>query len=218
VPERPNRFSPLTPAHGDCDRANSRSQSAVRWVNGHVESDRELVLALCARKSGAFDQLYRQYHERIWRFLARLAGGGAEDLFQETWLAAARYVHRLREDTLLLPWLFTIARNKHRNNVRTWLRQSRQRQALRGHEVAAPVPIDEKVHAHRQAEQTWLAFSRLSQAHREVLLLCVVEGLAVAEVAQILECTHEAVRKRLSRARQELARLVGRREPEGEAR
>jgi RNA polymerase sigma-70 factor, ECF subfamily len=182
-----------------------------------VESDRDLVLALRARKPGAFDQLYQQYHDRIWRFLARLAGESAEDLFQETWLAAARHVHRLREDTRLLPWLFTIARNKHRNSVRTWLRQSRQRQALVAPKIAAPVPLDEKVHAHRQAEQTGLAFSRLPQAQREVLLLCVVEGFALAEVAQILECTDQAVRKRLSRARQELARLVGRRETEGEA-
>jgi RNA polymerase sigma-70 factor (ECF subfamily) len=176
------------------------------------------VLALRVQSPGAFDRVYLQYHQRIWRFLARLAGEGAEDLFQETWLAAARHVHRLREDTLLLPWLFTIARNKHRNSLRTWARQSRQRQALCAQEVVPQVSVDDKVHAHRQAEQTWRAFSLLPQPHREVLLLCVVEGFEVAEVARILSCSGDAVRKRLSRARQELARLAGRGEPEGDAR
>lgn len=185
---------------------------------GSVDSDRDLVLALRAQRPGAFDRLYLQYHERIWRFLARLAGDAAEDLFQETWLAAARHVYRLREDTLLLPWLFTIARNKHRNGLRTWVRRSRQRQDLCAHEVASQVAVDDRVHAHRQAEQTWRAFSRLPQPHREVLLLCVVEGFEVAEAARILACSGDAVRKRLSRARQELARLAGRGEPEGDAR
>jgi RNA polymerase sigma factor (sigma-70 family) len=183
---------------------------------GSVESDGDLLLALRARKPGAFDALYDRYHERIWRFLARLSGAGAEDLFQETWLAAARHVHHLREDTTLLPWLFTIARNKHRNGLRTLVRQSRQRQAMLALDSATQVALDEKVHAHRQAQQTWAAFARLPQAHREVLLLCVVEGFDANQSAAILACSSEAVRKRLSRARQELARLVGRQELEGE--
>jgi RNA polymerase sigma factor (sigma-70 family) len=175
-----------------------------------VESDRDLVLALRGRKPGAFDQVYARHGERIWRFLARLAGAGAEDLFQETWLAAARHAHRLREDTQLLPWLFTVARNKHRNSLRAWVRQSRCGQELRAQNVALrPLP-DEEVHAHRQAEQTQAALARLSEAHREVLLLCAVEGLQTAEVARALACSEEVVRKRLSRARRELARLAGR--------
>ena len=183
---------------------------------GSVESDRELLLALRARKPGAFDQLYLRYQKRIWRFLSRLAGESAEDLFQETWLAAARHVHGLREDTTLLPWLFTIARNKHRNGLRTWVRQSRQRREMHALDTASQVPLDEDVHALRQAEQTRAAFARLPQAHREVLLLCVVEGFDASEAAAILACTGDAVRKRLSRARQELARLVGRHEAEGD--
>jgi RNA polymerase sigma factor (sigma-70 family) len=182
-----------------------------------VESDCDLVLALRARKPGAFDRLYHQYHERIWRFLARLAGAGAEDLFQETWLTAARHVHCLREDTTLLPWLFTIARNKHRNALRTWVRQVRQRQALQAAETDPQSLPEEVVHAHRQAEQTFSAFARLPTGYREVLLLCVVEEMDATRAAQVLGCSPDAIRKRLSRARQELARLAGRHGLEGGA-
>jgi RNA polymerase sigma factor (sigma-70 family) len=175
-----------------------------------VESERDLVLALRSRKPGAFDDLYARYHERIWRFLARLAGTGAEDLFQETWLAAARHVHRIREDTELLPWLFTIARNKHRNGLRAWVRQVRCGQALRAQDSMLRPQPDEEAHARRQAERTQAAFARLPDAHREVLLLCVVEGVPTAEVAHALACSEDAVRTRLSRARRELARLAGR--------
>jgi len=177
-----------------------------------VEDDRGLVLALRARKPDAFDQLYTRTSERVWRFLVRLAGAGAEDLFQETWLAAARHVHRLREDTLLLPWLFTIARNKYRNSLRAWARQSRGGQELRGRDATQQISLDEEVNTRREVERTQTAFARLPAAHREVLLLCVVEGLDTSAAARTLGCSDQAVRKRLSRARRELARRSGREE------
>jgi RNA polymerase sigma factor (sigma-70 family) len=184
--------------------------SAFRGLIQGVESDHDLVRALRERRPGAFDQLYRTYHGRIWRFLVRLSGPSAEDLFQETWVAAARHVHHLREDTTLLPWLFTIARNKHRNGQRAWARQSKQRNLL-GQATANGQPsLDDVVDSRRRAVETQAALASLPVAHREVLLLCVVEDLENTAVAEILGCTSAVVRKRLSRARQELSRLVGR--------
>jgi RNA polymerase sigma-70 factor (ECF subfamily) len=174
-----------------------------------VESDRELVLALRARQPGAFDRLYARHSDRIWRFLCHLAGAAADDLFQESWLAAARHVHRLREDTELLPWLFTIARNKQRNSLRALARKTRVGEALRAANRDL-VAVDEQAHTRAEVERTQAAFDRLPAAHREVLLLCVVEHLETAAVARLLACSEAVVRKRLSRARQELARRCGR--------
>jgi RNA polymerase sigma factor (sigma-70 family) len=179
-----------------------------------VEDDHELVLALRQQRPDAFDRLYLRFGERVWRFLSRLSGAGAEDLFQETWLAAARHCHRIREDTELLPWLFTIARNKHKNGLRGWARQARLGQELRSIDSRSPPPIDEQVHALREAAQTRAAFANLPEAQREVLLLCLVEGLDTVTVARTLACSEAAVRKRLSRARHELAKLCGR-QPQG---
>ena len=65
-------------------------------------SDRDLVLLLRRRHPGAFDEIFRRYKDRIWRFLVRLTGSepAAEDLFQDTWLAAARNAHLLREEAV----------------------------------------------------------------------------------------------------------------------
>ena len=52
------------------------------------------------------------------------------------------------------------------------------------------------------------AVAGLPEAHREVLLLSIVEGLPTGEVAKVLGLREDAVRKRLSRARAELARLL----------
>jgi RNA polymerase sigma-70 factor (ECF subfamily) len=186
-----------------------------------MRSERELVDALRARDPGAFEELYRLHRDRIWRFLVRLAGSAslAEDLFQETWLAAARHAHLLREDTAPLRWLYTIARNKHRNARRSWVMDSRRRAALYvAPRDEAPRP-DEAAVSRVEAERVRDAMDRLPEAYREVLVLSACEGLDSADAAEVLDLKPEAVRQRLSRARAELARIVGRETPkEGEPR
>jgi RNA polymerase sigma factor (sigma-70 family) len=177
-----------------------------------MRSECDLTLALRAAEPGAFEELYRLHRERIWRFLVRLSGNGplAEDLFQETWLAAARHAHLLREDTAPLRWLYTIARNKHRNARRGSAMDSRRRAALCAEpRDGAPRP-DDAAASRVAAKRVGAALARLSEASREVLVLCACEGLGAADAAEVLGIKPEAVRKRLSRARAELAALVGR--------
>jgi RNA polymerase sigma-70 factor, ECF subfamily len=172
--------------------------------------DFELVSRLRARKPGAFDELYRGERNRIWRFLRQLTGSvqAAEDLFQETWLAAARNVHRLREDTHVVSWLYTIARNKHRNALRSRVFDERRRARIRAEPVATVEPPDVAMDVRTRAKKLAAAFARLPEAYREVVLLCCVEGLDAEEVARILDLRPDAVRKRLSRARAALADLM----------
>ncbi|MEO8183592.1 MAG: RNA polymerase sigma factor [Deltaproteobacteria bacterium] len=166
---------------------------------------------------GAFDEVYARYRETIWRFLRRLSGreGVAEDLFQDTWLAVARNAHRLREDTQLLPWLFTIARNKHRNGVRFRLFDRKRREQASAEPAAGHAEVEADADARRRAAKVAGAFARLPEVYREVLLLFFEEGLTTESVARILELREDAVRKRLSRARSELARLLELPEREG---
>jgi RNA polymerase sigma-70 factor (ECF subfamily) len=179
--------------------------------------DRALVLALRRRDAGAFDELYRRYHARIWAFLARLCGdrAEAEDLFQETWLAVARHAHRLAEDSELVAWLYTIARNQHRSARRFLLFDLRRKERFALEPMASPLPPDEAAALKARAEDVVAAFEALGEAHREVLLLSLVEGLETAQVAAVLGLREDAVRKRLSRARAELAALLETREAGG---
>ena len=181
---------------------------AARALN--VGVDRDLVLALRRRDPGAFDKVYRTYADRIWRLLVRLSGSAekAEDLFQETWLAAARHAHALREGTVLIAWLCAIARNKFRNGVRAGAFETKKRSSFAWVQTPAAQP-DDVADARLRMARVTDAFSRLPDVHREVLLLCTVEGLETAHVAHVLGIGVEAVRKRLSRARAELCALLG---------
>jgi len=186
-------------------RGHARARRGLK-----VGVDRDLVLALRRRDPGAFDELYRTYGERIWQLLVRLSGSAekAEDLFQETWLSAARHAHALREDTAPLAWLCTIARNKFKNSLRARAFEIKKRESFAWVQPPATRP-DDAADARLRSERVASAFFRLPEAHREVLLLCALEGLDSAHVARVLGTTEEAVRKRLSRARAELNRLLG---------
>jgi RNA polymerase sigma-70 factor (ECF subfamily) len=169
--------------------------------------DTELVARLRRREPSAFDDAYALYHPRIFRFLLRLAGRRqvAEDLFQDTWLAAARHADALDEDTDLGAWLFTIARNRFRSH-RRWAFLDFTRRERLAHEPPehAPSP-DRAAEARSEASAVTEAFARLTPAHREVLLLAVVEGMETTQVAAVLGLKPDAVRQRISRARAELA-------------
>ncbi len=177
---------------------------------GSAPSDDDLVARLRERRGGAFDEMYQRYREPIWRFLDRLCGPEdmAEDLFQDTWLAAARNAHRLREGSQVLHWLYTIARNKHRNAVRFRLFDRTRQNEARAEPVPAPPEPDAEVDARRRAARAELAFRTLPEAYREVLLLVSVEGLSTEAVSAVLGLREVAVRKRLSRARAEFAKRL----------
>jgi len=172
--------------------------------------DTELVARLRGRQPGAFDEVYRLHGPRIFRFLHGLTGSRAlaEDLFQDTWIAAARNAHRLRDDTQLLRWLFTIARNKHKNSLRFASFERKKHQAVAWEPREGTSALDDQTDARLRADRLSRALARLTVAHREVLLLHFAEGLDTREVARVLDVSEEVVRKRLSRARAELARLV----------
>lgn len=176
---------------------------------GERAQELALVRALSQGERGAFDKLYALHHERIWAFLLRLTGrkDEAEDLFQETWLAAAKAASQLQAESRLLPWLFTIARNKHRSARRFLLFDLRKR-ALQALE---PLPEADNAEAHvlgaEEAEALQRAFYALPDASREVLLLSL-EGFDAPHIAGVLGLREDAVRKRLSRARTELRELI----------
>src|SRR5947199_2634440 len=81
--------------------------------------ERETELALVARlrqgDADAFDEVYAAFNTRLFTFLVRLSRRRdvAEDLVEETWLRLVIHADRLRPDTRLGPWLFTVARNLH---------------------------------------------------------------------------------------------------------
>jgi RNA polymerase sigma-70 factor (ECF subfamily) len=164
----------------------------------------------------AFDAVFAAYRRRLYGYLVRMTRRRdvAEDLLQETFMRLAQHAKQLAPATRLDAWLFTVA---HRLLV-SWARP----QAVRA-QLAGDLPRREPAGADRSPlealcdSQGQLAlergFAALPPAYREVALLVGVEGLQPTEVAEILGLRPEAVRQRLTRARTQLAELLGEHAP-----
>ncbi len=177
------------------------------------EEERDLVLALRRGDRGAFDRAYARHAPAVFSFLLRLTRRRdvAEDLHQETWVKLARKAPTLAEDTRLVAWLFTVARNAFVSE-RRWAMLDLTRIFAFGAEASthAEGDLEGQTDARRRVSALEDALAAVSATSREVLLLVAVEGLEQADVARILGLSAEALRQRLSRARKELeARLAG---------
>ncbi len=175
------------------------------WVDGLRRGD-----------AAAFDAVFLAFRRRLFGYLVRMTRRRdiAEDLLQETFLRLAQHARGLAADTRLAPYLFTVA---HRLVV-SWVRAQAVRQQLAGDlpEVASGARSPLEALADSQAQLALeRAFAELAPASREVALLVGVEGLAPTEVAAILGQKPEAIRQRLSRARAELATILGEHYPGG---
>jgi RNA polymerase sigma-70 factor (ECF subfamily) len=178
--------------------------------------DREPELQLVARlRSGdpaAFDAVHDAFNGRLYNFLARLSNQRdvAEDLLEETWLRLVTHAGRLRPDTRLGPWLFTVARHLYASYCRSRLVEDSHADGLLGlwpHGHPAPSPF-EALEASENERRLASALASLPLAYREALLLVCVEGLPHSEAAEICGVTAEAMRQRVSRARALLARRL----------
>lgn len=174
-------------------------------------SDAEIVDGLRRADPAAFDAAFERYHRRVWAFLLRLGRRTelADELLQETFLRLAAHGRRLREDTVLRAWLFTVARNLWRSHQRwAWLDGQRLAElASRAAGVSPPSPL-EVASASEVGRQVERALAALPETLREVAWLVLVERLEPAEVAPILGIRPDAVRQRLARARQQIAEVL----------
>ena len=179
--------------------------------------DRECELALVGRlrdgDPAAFDAVYEAYRARLFSFLARLGRSreAAEDLAEETWVRLVESAPRLRPDTRLGPWLFTVARNLYYSYCRSRAVSDAAADALISLWPGGsprPSPFEEAA-AHELERRVERALALLSASYREALLLVGFEGLTPAEAADVCGLAPEAFRQRLSRARAALGRELG---------
>jgi RNA polymerase sigma factor (sigma-70 family) len=175
--------------------------------------DRETELALVRRlrvgDHAAFDAVFDEFHGRLFLFLARLSRRRevAEDLLEETWMRLVAHASRLRPDTRLSAWLFTVARNLFVSYCRSRLLDESYRIDLIGLwplAAAAPSPF-ETAAASELERRVEHALATLPSRYREVLLLVAIEGFTPAEAAVVCGVRPETLRQRLSRARAMLA-------------
>jgi RNA polymerase sigma-70 factor (ECF subfamily) len=169
------------------------------------ESELDLVARLRAGDTTAFDVVHAEFNTRLFNFLARLSRRRevAEDLLEETWLRFVARAPKLRDDTQLGPFLFTVARNLHVSYCRSRLIEDHHSIGMIGlWPTGTPQPSPfEATAANEISGRLETALAALPAIYREALLLIGGEGMTATEAAAICGVTPETMRQRISRGR-----------------
>ncbi|QNE26619.1 RNA polymerase sigma factor [Streptomyces sp. INR7] len=164
----------------------------------------------------AYAELFDSYSRTLYNHAFRMTGDWAvaEDVMSAAFLEAWRLRGTVDpEGGSLRPWLLGITTNIARNHCRSNRRFRAAAAVAAAAAGAAAVPdhaeeVAGRLDDRRQIAATLAQLSALRRPEREVLLLCLCEGLEYAEAARVLGIPVGTVRSRLSRARTKLRKLA----------
>ena len=174
----------------------------ILFFPGEV-GERALRARLLAGEDAAYRDCYQRYAPKLMRLLVGILRNNAraEEILQDTFVAAFRGIGRFRGEVGISVWLARIATNRAYNLIRDESRQKR----------TAPPPGDEAVSRFEpQVEGRDLARKVMGildqmEPSKKLALLLQAEGYSVAEIAEVSAEPRGTILARLSRGRAELS-------------
>ncbi len=175
-------------------------------------AEQDLMRRLAQRDPDAAAELVRQYAEMVYRFVYHQVGGiveDAEDLTQETFLAALQSAHRFRGDSRLRTWLFRIAAHKIADHWRSRRRRPPELPLEDWHPtVGEDTPSLPFLEETELRDRVRAALLTLPPHYRTALVLRYVEDMPVAEMARVMHRSPKSVESILIRAKQMLRQTL----------
>lgn len=204
-------FVEQTPASG---RRNGRFLVDRRDDGPTHASDERLLADFIAGDQGAFRSLVERYSPELFRFVSRFTRNVAvaEDVIQETFVQVYQSAGGFEVGRRLRPWLFTIAANKARDQLRARSRKREVPIASGGgsedSETASYLDFlaDDELAPHQVMEENEtrqrvkMIIDRMPENLREVLVLGYYQRFAYKEIAEILSIPLGTVKSRLHAA------------------
>jgi len=193
---------------------------AAPWESPADQESARLVAAHLAGDRRAFDQIVLRYRGRLVRFVARMIGDEerAQDLVQEAFLRVHRHIHRFDPTRKFSTWIYTIASNLAKNEIR-----NRRRSPLVYYQALEPLAEEDRrplqfedstsrpdvllLRRHLR-ELVDATVAKLAPRHRDVFVLREIEGRSYAEIARRTGCNIGTVKSRLNRARGSFAEMI----------
>lgn len=154
-----------------------------------------------------FDQLVASHSREIFHYLYRLLGQAqaAEDALQDAFLRALRAYKRLDDQSNTRAWLYRIAGNVARTQLK------RDHRARDGHHLHENLPdsspsVAQQVETRDRLREVSRAIQRLPHNQRSALILRKYQGLSYAEIGLALDCSPESARANVYQALRKLRR------------
>jgi RNA polymerase sigma-70 factor, ECF subfamily len=183
--------------------------------------DAAVVGAFLSGEERAFQELVDRYQARLLNFIYRTISDRerAEDLVQEVFIRVYRHMHRFDRSKKFSTWIYTIASNLAKNELRNRSRNPLVLfQTLRKNWLDDDRPLqfedpdsrpDDLFRKRHLRELVEASVGKLPEHHRQVFILRELEGKSYEEIAEITSCNLGTVKSRLNRARNAFASVIG---------
>jgi RNA polymerase sigma-70 factor, ECF subfamily len=200
------------PVGGSDPRARRESLKAL--------DDSGVVARFLEGEKRAFNELVDRYQSRLLNFVYRTTGDRerAEDLVQETFIRVYRHIHRFDQSKKFSTWVYTIASNLAKNELRNRSRNPLVLfQTIKKNWGADEKPLEWEDNTYRPddlfrkrhlKQMVDSVVEELPEHHRVVFVLREMEGKTYDEIADITGCNLGTVKSRLNRARNNFAQLI----------
>ncbi len=182
---------------------------------GAGDADAQLMLRYAAGDARAFDELYANHRNALWRFIRRSVADAAatDDVFQECWSRVIAHRESYRPEARFATWLYRIAHNCCMDH---WRKSGRRgaRETTDDEAVAAAADDDSaeplaSVLEGEAGERLASALGRLPEEQRAAFLLYVEGGLSMAEIGETTGVNPETAKSRLRYAVARLKQALG---------
>ncbi|MEO1434605.1 MAG: sigma-70 family RNA polymerase sigma factor [Bacteroidota bacterium] len=163
------------------------------------------------RQEQVFEQEFLPQIDALYNFAFHLTydEDDANDLVQETYMKAYRFIDKYHEGTNAKAWLFKILKNAFINQYR---KRSKQPTRVDYEEIVnfhdsedtqyiGYSDLREEIYQGMMGDEVTNAINALDVDFRTVILLCDIEGFTYEEISKIIDIPIGTVRSRLHRAR-----------------
>jgi len=181
----------------------------------HKKDDFNLINRFKDGDASAFDEIISKYQDKLYNLCRHMLGNAhdAEDAAQDVFLKAYQNLNKFKPDSSLYTWLYRIAINTCIDYRRKPFFESLFKTSKEGDVFAvdqlSDSPSPERLYESKLISNAiQLALGRLSEKLRTVIVLKEIEGLSYEEMAEVLDVSIGTVKSRISRAREELKKLL----------
>ena len=185
-----------------------------------IVSDEDLMLECSKGDMSAFELLVRRYQDALVNYINFTINDyhRAEDLAQETFLRVFKSASRYKPKSTFKSWLYTIATNLSRNELRNRARRKTyyledlvdEDEDVYQSEFLIDTRLQPDILYEKKERQQLIkrTLDQLPENQRVALTLVTYQELSYEEISEILNCSIGAVKSLIHRARQNLKKLL----------
>lgn len=167
-----------------------------------------------------FEEEFYPHADALYNFAYNLTYNDedANDLVQETYLKAYKFIDKYIPGTNAKAWLFKILKNAFINEYRKKVKRPTKvdyEEVINYHDeeentnLSGHVDLREELFKHIMGDEVTTAINTLPVDFRAVILLCDIENFTYEEISKIIDIPIGTVRSRLHRARNMLKEKLG---------